>query len=52
MANWSMSGPRLIPLNLYSLGSSFFFGMLNDDDALDPAKLDRCDVTSEGKDGR
>ena len=41
-----------VPLNLYSLGSSFFLAMLSDEDALEPAKLDRCDAASESCDGR
>ena len=35
-----------LPLNLYSLGSSFFGLMLIDEDALDPAWLDFCDASS------
>lgn len=48
----SAKGNWHVPLNLYSLGSSFLFGILNDEDALDPAKLDPCDAASDARDGR
>ena len=34
-----------LPLSLYSLGSSLFL-MLKDDEALDPVKLDFCEASS------
>lgn len=49
---WGYWGNGLLPLNLYSLGSSFFLAILRDEDALEPAKLDRCDAASDSCDGR
>ncbi len=37
-------GHEYVPLNLYSLGSSFLLAMLNDEEALEPAKLEHVSL--------